>query len=481
MKTNFLKKIAIVTAILIAGVSNMQANNVSITGTSVAGSNISFTISWENSWYTNLAPDNWDAVWVFVKYQDCSTRLWAHAGLSTTSTDHTTSSPLQVDAVTDGKGVFIRRSAFGGGNIAATSVTLKMTIPAGTYNYKVFGVEMVNVPQGNFDIGDGASSSTFNSITITATSQSGGLTPAVLGGSAVTVPATFPMGYNALYAMKYEVTQEQYVEFLNALTYDQQKSRTINDPISAAGTYAFTSSNRNGIRISVPGNNNILPAVYACDGTAGIENNSNDGQNIPANYLSWGDLSAYLDWAALRPMTDLEFEKICRGPVARVAGEYPWGSTAIVTVHNGLVTNGLTATESYSPAANGLCAYGVGTANAAYGPLRSGIFATASSGRASSGATYYGVMDMGGNVQERIVSVANTSGTAFTGNNGDGTLATSGDANQTSWPSPTTATGTGYRGGDWINAATYVRTSDRIAAGTTDASRVYIFGGRGVR
>jgi formylglycine-generating enzyme required for sulfatase activity len=484
MKTKgLLKRIAFSACMIFGLISNSEANNVSITGTSVSGSNITFNISWDNSWNTNLAPANWDAVWVFVKYQDCATKLWAHAGLSTVGTDHTAGSPLQADPVSDGKGVFLRRSALGGGNISATSVTLKMTIPAGTYNYKVFGIEMVNVPQGSFDIGDGASSATFNSITISAASQSGGLTAATIGGGAVAIPATFPMGYNSFYCMKYEITQEQYVEFLNALTYDQQKTRTISDPISAAGTYAFTSANRNGIRISVPGNNSALPAVYACDATAGVENNANDGQNIPANWLNWGDVAAYLDWSALRPMTEMEYEKICRGPVARVAGEYAWGTTAIAQVYNTLtgMTGLLTATESFSPAQNGLCAYGLVSSNAAYGPLRAGIFATGSSGRASAGAAYYGAMEMSGNVWERVVSCGNTTGAAYTGTLGDGTLDAVGQANQSTWPSGVTATGSGYRGGDYSVAGGNDRISDRNYAVTTDANRSYGNGGRGVR
>lgn len=486
MKTKQLfKQIAITFSLLIASLLTANANNLAITGTSVAGSNVTFNISWDNSWNTNLAPNNWDAVWVFVKYQDCATRLWAHAALSTIGADHTTSAPLQVDPVTDGKGVFIRRSALGGGNIASTSVTLKMTIPAGTYNYKVCGIEMVNVPQGDFELGDGAAASRYNSILVNATSQSSGISAAVLGGASVTVPSTFPVGYNAVYCMKYEVTQEQYVEFLNTLTYTQQASRTVNDPISAAGTYALASGYyyRNGIRISVPGNNSTLPAIYACDATSGIENNADDGQNVPLTLISWADLTAYLDWSALRPMTELEFEKICRGPMPRIALEYPWGSTNLTYVHSlmaGLI-NDLTASESYSPIANGMCTYGVGVSTTTYGPTRSGIYATGSSGRESAGATYYGVMEMGGNVRERTVTTGNATGVLFTGNLGDGILATNGDPNQTSWPSPTTATGSGHRGGNWVGIAGEVRISDRSGAASTDAARAYVYGGRGVR
>lgn len=481
-KTLFSKITLSFMLLFVFGIS--RANNVQITGTSVTGSNITFTISWENSWNANVAPANWDAVWVFIKYQDCNTRIWAHAGLSTVGADHSTSSPLQVDPVADGRGVFVRRSALGGGTIAPTEVTLKMNIPAGTYNYKVFGIEMVNVPQGNFELGDATSSGTFNNISVTSTSQASGISAAAIGGGSSTIPNTYPTGYNSFYCMKNEISQLQYVEYLNSLTYDQQKAHTFSDPISAAGTYVMFGSfaYRNGIIISTPGNNAAIPAVYACDASTGVENNSDDGQSIVANNLSWADLTAYLDWAALRPMTELEFEKVSRGSMSRVAGEYPWGTTDINQVYNtiGGLINDYMSNETFTPATNGTCTYGVGSASPVYGPVRVGAFASGTSGRASSGAAYYGAMEMGGNVWEHVVNTT-AAGVTFTGANGDGTISANGDANQAGWPSPTTAAGTGFRGGSYIDVAARVRTSDRAAATSVDAARYPTYGGRGVR
>ena len=480
---NYFTRIASAVVLLFA--INASANNVQITGTSVSGNNITFKISWDNSWNASVAPNNWDAVWVFIKFQDCNTRLWAHADLSSLAGDHTAGSPLQADPVTDGKGVFLRRSAIGGGNITNVSVTLKMNIPAGTYNYKVFGIEMVNVPQGAFDLGDGISTATYNSIAINATAQSGGLTSGVLGGGSAAVPATFPMGYNAFYAMKYEISQQQYVEFLNALTYDQQAAHTFNDPISAAGTYAMFNgySYRNGIRISVPGNNAAIPAVFVCDATPGVEDNNDDGQATACTGLSYSDVAAYLDWAALRPMTEMEFEKLARGTAPRLANEYVWGTTDIFQVYsyNAGLINALQPNETFTPATNGACATGIGSGSGIYGPLKVGVFATGTSGRASAGAGYYGCMELGGNAAERVVITNNTSGTAFNGTVGDGTISALGLANQATWPSPTTATGIGFRGGDYLNAAARVRTSDRANVTTVDAARSYYYGGRGVR
>ena len=479
---NYFSKIA--SALFLLFAINSNANNVEITGTSVSGNDITFNISWENSWNANVAPANWDAVWVFIKYQDCNTRLWAHTSLSTVAGDHSAASPLQVDPVADGRGVFIRRSALGGGNISATSITLRMTgLGAGPYNFKVFGIEMVNVPQGNFEIGDATSASTFNSINVTATSQSGGITSAAIGGGGPTVPATFPMGYNSFYCMKYEISQLQYVEFLNSLTFAQQQTRIATDPTSAAGTYVSFGSYdyRNGIVIETPGNNAAIPAVFGCDATNGVFNNVNDGQSGAMNNLSWADLAAYLDWAALRPMTELEFEKVCRGTMPRVAGEYPWGDTTINAFYSTTVVNPLQPTEAANAVVNGRCAVALGSANPGYGPLKVGVFATSTSGRSSAGASYYGAMEMGGNVVERTITVANASGVAFNGTLGDGTLTAIGNANQATWPSISTATGVGQRGGEYVSPASYARTSDRTVAGSTDATRQYTYGGRGVR
>lgn len=470
---------------------NVSANNVQITGTSVSGSDVTFNISWENSWYANVAPANWDAVWVFIKYQDCNTRLWAHANLSTLATDHSTAAPLIVDPVSDGKGVFVRRSAFGGGNISSTSVTLKMTIPAGTYNYKVYGIEMVYVPQGAFKIGDATVSGALSEYDVV---NDGALTSSTLGGSpaSANVPIAYPAGFNAVYCMKYEISQEQYVDFLNALTYNQQKAHTVTDPISAPNTYAMatTYSGRNGVKISVSGNNSAIPAIYVCDATNGNENSIDDGQNVAMNYLNWSDLSAYLDWAALRPMTELEYEKITRGAnQARTAGEYPWGTTDINYVVPSSVIDLLKPNEKYNTAVNGLCnisyvsAFSLISFN---GPLKVGFSASGTSGRASAASSFYGTMEMAGNVHDMVVNLS-SEGVAFTGALGDGDLLPNGNSNVASWPI-STSTGIGFKGGaydtnpgGYTNGGfTYARISDRsyIYNGSTNRGSG---GGRGVR
>jgi hypothetical protein len=77
------------------------ANNLQL-GTPVISdpTHIRFTIQWDNSWKVTSGPGNWDAVWIFVKYQDCATNYlpWQHVGISTTASDHSiTGGILQID------------------------------------------------------------------------------------------------------------------------------------------------------------------------------------------------------------------------------------------------------------------------------------------------------------------------------------------------------------------------------------------------
>ncbi len=247
-----------------------------------------------------------------------------------------------------------------------------------------------------------------------------------------------------------------------------------------------TNANRNGIDIQTPGVASTTPAVYACnlDGDA-VYGEAVDGKDIACNYLSWGDMTAYLDWSGLRPMTELEFEKACRGTIAPVANEYPWGTTGIAPPvptpwpMAGATTEGIATNYSTTL---GNASYST-TDGAINGPLRVGIFAAngSNSGRATAGASYYGIMELGGNLFERPVTIGNASGRAFTGTHGNGVLAAGGDPDGATWPAPTTADGAGFRGGAWNSDAVRLQVSDRNAATTESTSRSSSFGGRGVR
>jgi formylglycine-generating enzyme required for sulfatase activity len=474
--------------------SNLKANNLNISAPTVVGANLQFSISWDNSWNASLSPSNWDGVWVFVKRQACVDNLWSHALVSTVSGNHSvTGGVLQVDAVSDGMGVFIRRSALGNGNIATATVTLALQTAANAVdNFQVFGIEMVNIPQGNFFIGDGCSNQTFNNLLITSATQAAGLGVnsnyiCCNFGSGGALLSTFPLGFNSFYCMKYEISQQQYASFLNSLTFTQQLARTAVNPASPVGTHAIASAAtpcRNFIRIRTVGVSGITPAVYGCDlNNNGVFDEAADGQNIACGWLAWSDLMGYLDWAALRPMTEFEYEKVCRGAApASLCNEFAWNSTAITQAVSSSLNNAGQVSETSTAAGNGLCAFGGnGTTD---GPLRCGFAAGAATNKAQAGAAWFGVMEMSGNVWEQCVGGQNNFNYGgFTSACGDGTLTAAGAANTANWPS----TGGGQfggiiRGGGFADAGGPQRISDRVNLNNNvNQGRNQSIGGRGVR
>ncbi len=126
--------------------------------------------------------------------------------------------------------------------------------------------------------------------------------------------------------------------------------------------------------------------------------------------------------------------------------------------------------------------YAGGTVGSIGGPVRVGIFAAngLNSGRVSAGASYWGIMELSGNLWERPVTIGNATGRAFTGKNGDGLLASNGNANVATWPG-TDAVGAGWRGGSWNENYYHQEVSYRYYAAATDASRDASSGCRAVR
>jgi len=504
--------------ILLFITSRSFANNLVI-GSPVyaSGTNtISFSIKWDNSWRVNgsQGPNNWDAVWIFVKRQPCAANgIWSHALLSTTASDHTITAPnsfnLIVDPVTDGMGVFIHRDASANNQIGnlttATSVSIKLS---GNYNpslvgsstnadnFKVIGIEMVYVPTGSFYIGDGRSTNTSNfsaGNTIGAKQITSAIQTAGLGsynnytsnpsyGCVIPLPSTYPLGYNGFYCMKYEINQQQILDYLNSLTYDQQAGRLAawgaRYP-NAVNTYWSNGQYRQFIRVATAGTNNSVPAVFDFNGNAW-------NAYLPSGYMNWQDLTSYLDWSGLRPMTEFEYEKACRGSINPVANEYPWGNNSTLNAINGSNNNGNTATEFYNAILDGMV-----HANWDGGPARAGFAATSSTNRVQSGATFYGILDMAGNVWEQCVGGGTGYNySTFTNANGDGAVTKTGLANVTGWPSDGgVASGTILRGGGYYNLYYWncFQVSDRsYYAGTTlnqniNSTKDRSIGGRGVR
>jgi formylglycine-generating enzyme required for sulfatase activity len=291
---------------------------------------------------------------------------------------------------------------------------------------RVYGIEMVYIPEGAFSIGDpdprsldyaafyrsdatGGSAGTLritSEVAISVAPEAGALYYRTRyaqyeGDRAGPIPAEFPKGTRAFYTMKYEILQGQYADFLNAIGYQGASFRAI----SAGPTYR---EQRGTIRVE--------QHAYVAE-----------RPNRPANQLSWDDGIAFADWSGLRPMTELEFTKAARGPVEPVAADYPWG------------TNAKTRLLRRMGADDELLQSGDADESRLTDDTRDLL-----------GASYYWVMDLAGSVWEKTVTIGHAKGRAFRGTHGDGQLKEYGIATNEDWPAGDhEAGGYGYRGGGY--------------------------------
>lgn len=278
----------------------------------------------------------------------------------------------------------------------------------------------------------------------------------------------YPNGYGAFFVMKYEISQEQYVAFLNKLTASQQRARTIGSALESLkpGDYVFgpdrdKPSARNGIKLSV-GSTDNAPYVFANDLEPLDEYaQDGDGQTLACNYLNAGDMMAYADWCGLRPMTELEFEKMSRRPFPEPAlrGEYAWNTNDRFEAATDFEVG--TAGKKSERLTKG----NVNAENKLKGPVRSGAFAKGNEGsQVDAGASFWGVMDLSGNLAEIFYNV-NTEGRAFCGvldvQHGDGKLNAGGvaDVSNRYWPVEPKAFA--LRGGSFKDNCDRTRISDR--------------------
>ncbi|MDE5639465.1 MAG: formylglycine-generating enzyme family protein, partial [Odoribacter sp.] len=466
--------------VLMMGVSmhlSVKANNVRLNGTvkvtdvTSGVATLELDLAWDNSWRDNF---NWDAVWIFLKTKPAS-GAWSHVMLQ--DVQHTATNDYVVMNGKSGSnvvGVYVFLGKNDARRQASTTVTLKWACGSGYTkssfdNNQAFllaqGIEMVYVPFGAYYLGDGASSNTLGgsdgkplaisgegAITSLYQRSSNGLVTAAVNN----LSANYPKGYGGFYVMKYETSQEQYVTFLNTLTRSEQETLLGASLLSSLspGRYVFGDSLqptfRNGIILSgklsgqpyIFDNNLNGNDVYGEDG---------DGQCIACNYMSLNDMLAYASWSGLRPMSELEYERACRAPFPQdpVAGEYPWNSNTGVSRVTGLSAGG----KETEVASNSTCNVnsGNGLTGSNQGPVRCGLFARSTSSQTAAGATYWGVMEMAGNVRELVAAVSHTSLSRTT--NGGGTFSTS------AWTS--TPTLFGLRGGGFSGADSLLRTSNR--------------------
>lgn len=469
-------------------------NNLIVTNTAIVVyhpqdglAQIRFDLSWNNSWrYTNI---NHDAAWVFFKMRAEGATDWIHvklagSGINPPGSSMGVGTGIEMIVPDDGIGVFVRRSGEGVGRLSVTNARVAWDFVAtgltrfSKAQVQTLAMEMVFVSSGNFRVGDGSSvmngqfEAALSGAPFLVTNEAYAIT---LGGGSAgslgnnnaagmfaaddfndatskTLPATYPKGYASFYCMKYEITQGQYTDFLNMLTPPQANNR-----YSAAST-----GGRYTIGVNVQG-------VY-----------TNDASDRACNFLAWTDSAAYADWSGLRPMSEMEFEKACRGPLSPVADEFAWGSADVLAIvqqtgHLPVGADG-SGTEIATPA-NANCNY----SSVIQGPVRAGIYATSIATRQLAGASYWGIMELSGNLFEKlVVGVGNTTGRLFTGLMGDGTLTATGAANVSGWPA--SSSGAGFYGGSWQHGIAFVRVSDRCyATRSENAPREHVGGGRGVR
>lgn len=399
---------------------------------------VKLTLAWNNSWNTNR---NHDAAWIFVKYASPSYRQAAfrHAKLNTTGHrllhNHISKSPSpSFDVPSDRTGIFIYPSSAYRGNLRWTiELSLDSSILSEpNFNphdrlIELFGIEMVYIPEGSFTLGD-PDTAAYRNYALFKSDENGrpvGLwtvtsehepipigpdreklyyhsqTLIYQGDQKGTIPAEFPKGFQAFYIMKYETTQGQYADFLNS--------------ISAAATHSRTNFGGKG--------------YDQFRGTIKIENGKYvaGSRQRPCNFFSWDDACAYADWAGLRPLTELEFEKACRGTSKPIAHEYPWNTNnknklmrIVDTVGDLQWQNPLTEADLND------------------------------SNRELFGASFYWVMDLAGSLWERCITIGDSTGRTFKGSHGDGVLANYGFASNADWPKGSTETaGFGFRGGGY--------------------------------
>ena len=496
-----MKKVRIISNILLVLVActtaanNIQVSNLVLTDQNTADgyTMVQFDLHWENSWRYDTGPANWDAAWVFVKWREVKERGegeqrlegpvrhpgdgvyamgdWHHAHLHESGHD-SKGAHLDVGLLFPGEnynheinpvmGVFIHRTEdeLGAGVYGRDGIQLRWNYRK--YNLEddaildimVFAIEMVYIPAGRFFLGSGGvESNRFH-----AGGQSN-ITPfdmteewnRQLGNNngqlwatgqiaGATLNSDYPTGVEPFYIMKYELSQQQYVDFLNTLMPHQATTREY-----------LNGGQRHSIEKSED-----------------WDEYSTSLPNVPCNWISWPDAAAYADWAGLRPFTELEYEKVCRRPLNPQRNAYVWDNTTIARAE-GIENEGQIHEIATPPDANAV--YG-GT----LGPLRVGNFARHQTTRTQSGGTYFGVMDFSGNLWAQVVNLSHADGRAFTARHGDGVLTNNGNANVTGWPGLingeiTGANGMGLRGGAFDSDRDRLRISDRNNISTVPSTR----------
>lgn len=286
--------------------------------------------------------------------------------------------------------------------------------------------------------------------------------PVLIDGSRTLFPPYCPVGHEGMYVMKYELTQEQYVVFLNQLNRSAQYSRTIGGILDGVNEGEFIFGNdrkqpsyRNGIVLQKKSTDTGSAYVFACNLNTGNNTNSqDDGQTLACNYLTPGDMLAYADWCGLRPLNELEYEKMSRNsfPYYPQNGELASG-VLVADYGQGILYEG-TEQESFTSGQ-------INAGSKQGGPSRAGAFTKTGQRRQQGGLSFWGVSDLSGNLAE-IYYNAEVYGRQFKANkHGDGQLNEFGgtDIGIDIWPEEAAAFG--VRGGSYASGLPELAVSAR--------------------
>ena len=487
---------------------------------------ITFALSWKGSWKNDI---NCDAVYVFVKYKKQGEYGYHSAKIESASKNDFDYSDLTPDCVSisgasSAVGAFVPTERLGmfiyplneqnKCDMSIEKIKVGVDIPSDAEDVQIFALEMVYVPEDKHYVGDpGNGISKGGTLKnclytypdkgayliesedeITFAPEDGHLycdldTPnGRQEDDRFVIPAEFPKGYKAMWYMKYSLTEGQFVQFLNCLTREQQQSHCMADlstediPNYYAVTDTIEPRDRCEVYCSRFGNTLPLPVKFY-----------SAAPNRAMNAISFADTSAFACFAGLRPMTELEYEKACRGPLPAVKEEFSWGSTKIGRVFHfdGVDGSGYEKPVAQKPGEITNCNYGTDIApfekafktvpdNPGWiGPVTVGLFENSDPNpdlneRERTGASYYGIMELCGNVWENIVTLGREDGRKYVPKHGSGELTKDGYHNMDCWPDPKTAAGAGVRGGVFVSPnPTYLHMALRVFGSHTKNDKRY--------
>jgi hypothetical protein len=246
---------------------------------------VQFSIGWENSWRGQVGSaenpssvqgsEGWDAAWLFVKYRE-GADPWQHAILRETGHLVPEGAILQPGLLDPEQeyhpannpivGYFLFREEKGSGSFSADGVKLNLGYEDNglssntSFEVRLFAVEMEYIP-----------------------------------GWGTSAQAPF-------YLMKHQVTQQEFVDFLNTLTLEEQMHHTHASPFSPEGFPVIQTG-------SLPCSDiQILFPAYEFESRQYPAEYMTGNPGIPCTFISKESALAFLGWAGQRSLSQQELE-----------------------------------------------------------------------------------------------------------------------------------------------------------------------------